>query len=449
MGGSVRKMSSPRSGDGASPRTPSALRNELAAAKRAVEVLKAERQNSDDKLEKLHAVLEKERNALREVLSAARVKVDELEKLKKEQAEEIERLRRLLEQQQANQSNSEQITILEQQIITLKTTITNLETELRTAQTAITERDSTIVDLRTTISTLQTQAGGASDHMKTISELKTELLALQGNISEKDQTIDDLRKQLTTSQGAQSGLADKDQQISDLQHQLTEMRSQLAVSRENTQTNALSTDSDRLQKQLADLRESLSSTQTTMREQVDTHRSRESQLRDDLAKQRQESISRIQDLEKQLREAMQPENAQLLDRLQKQVVSYRQHASLRMFNAILQRHHLVMGACMFWSWVLTTKDSALQKRLQADYEFKLSNLKMSLTPGLSGPFAHTPLLHTTHLATRSLGTPQRFDKWETMSPRSGTGDGACTLSPRSSRSGVTILPTARGGPSMD
>jgi len=119
---------------------------------------------------------------------------------------------------------------------------------------------------------------------------------------------------------------------------------------------------------------------------------------------------------------------------------------------------------MFWSWVLTTKDSALQKRLQADYEFKLSNLKMSLTPGLSGPFAHTPLLHTTHLATRSLGTPQRlciaallvvemmhirFDKWETMSPRSGTGDGACTLSPRSSRSGVTILPTARGGPSMD
>lgn len=144
----------------------------------------------------------------------------------------------------------------------------SLETELRTAQTAITERDSTIVDLRATISTLQTQAGGASDHMKTISELKTELLALQGNISEKDQTIDDLRKQLTTSQGAQSGLADKDQQISELQHQLTEMRSQLAVSRENTQTNALSTDSDRLQKQLADLRESLSSTQTTMREQV-------------------------------------------------------------------------------------------------------------------------------------------------------------------------------------
>ena len=34
------------------------------------QVLKAEKQNSDDKLEKLHAVLEKERNALREVLSA-------------------------------------------------------------------------------------------------------------------------------------------------------------------------------------------------------------------------------------------------------------------------------------------------------------------------------------------------------------------------------------------
>lgn len=144
----------------------------------------------------------------------------------------------------------------------------SLETELRTARTAITERDSTIVDLRATISTLQTQAGGSSDHMKTISELRTQLLALQGNMSEKDRTIDDLRKQLTTSQGAQSGFADKDRQISDLQHQLTEMRSQLAESRENTQTNALSTDSDRLQKQLADLRESLSSTQTTMREQV-------------------------------------------------------------------------------------------------------------------------------------------------------------------------------------
>jgi len=42
-------MSSPRSMDGtASPRTPSALRNELAAAKKAVEVLKAEKQNAEE-----------------------------------------------------------------------------------------------------------------------------------------------------------------------------------------------------------------------------------------------------------------------------------------------------------------------------------------------------------------------------------------------------------------
>merc|ERR1711939_362493 len=68
---------SPRSGE-VSPRTPSALRNELAAAKKAVEVLKQEKLATEEKLEKLHAVLDKERNALRDVLAAARTKVDEL-----------------------------------------------------------------------------------------------------------------------------------------------------------------------------------------------------------------------------------------------------------------------------------------------------------------------------------------------------------------------------------
>ena len=57
---------------------PSALRNELAAAKKAVEVLKGEKDHTQQKLEKLHAVLEKERAALRDVLSAARKAVDDL-----------------------------------------------------------------------------------------------------------------------------------------------------------------------------------------------------------------------------------------------------------------------------------------------------------------------------------------------------------------------------------
>ena len=57
---------------------PSALRNELAAAKKAVEVLKGEKDHTQNKLEKLHAVLEKERAALRDVLSAARKAVDDL-----------------------------------------------------------------------------------------------------------------------------------------------------------------------------------------------------------------------------------------------------------------------------------------------------------------------------------------------------------------------------------
>ena len=75
---------------GASPRSPSALRNELAAAKKAVEVrhnplpstiidnggcwwiqtLKNDKAAVEEKLDKLHQVLEKERTALRDVLAA-------------------------------------------------------------------------------------------------------------------------------------------------------------------------------------------------------------------------------------------------------------------------------------------------------------------------------------------------------------------------------------------
>ena len=43
-----------------------------------MEVLKGEKDRTQDKLEKLHAVLEKERGALRDVLQAARKAVDDL-----------------------------------------------------------------------------------------------------------------------------------------------------------------------------------------------------------------------------------------------------------------------------------------------------------------------------------------------------------------------------------
>ena len=41
-------------------------------------MLKGEKEHTQQKLEKLHAVLEKERSALRDVLSAARKAVDDL-----------------------------------------------------------------------------------------------------------------------------------------------------------------------------------------------------------------------------------------------------------------------------------------------------------------------------------------------------------------------------------
>lgn len=388
-------MSSPRHDGGASPRTPSALRNELAAAKRAVEVLKAEKQNADEKLEKLHAVLEKERNALRDVLSAARLKVDELEKVKKEQAEEIERLKALLKNQPQHADQSGEVSRLVQENTTLRDRIDSLERDVRTHTSTISERDTIIVDLRSQISTLQANAGAASD---------------------KDGVIDDLQRRLA-----------------ELQRQLEESQRQLADARRDASSGASSSDEvSRLQKRIADLTESLQNTQKTMRDQIDASRTRESELREQLAKQRQELTEKIRELEAALRAATDASKAHVLERLQREVLKYRREACLRLLNSVLCRHHLVMAACMFHQWELIAKGQVLERRLLAECEYKLGRLRAELTPGLGGPFAHTPLLRMTHLATRTLGTPQRFDKWEQMSPRSGTGDGACTLSPRSS-----------------
>merc|ERR1712028_59158 len=117
-----------------------------------------EKDATQEKLEKLHGVLETERSALREVLQAARKAVDDLKVEKQEvednltkeqettkwQAEEIERLKRL------QGGDSSQTTILNQQITTLNQTITEL-------RQTITEHTQTINQLRTENSSLQQQ----------------------------------------------------------------------------------------------------------------------------------------------------------------------------------------------------------------------------------------------------------------------------------------------------
>merc|ERR1712166_206839 len=117
-----------------------------------------EKDATQERLEKLHGVLETERSALREVLKAARKAVDDLKVEKQEvednltkeqetnkwQAEEIERLKRL------QGGDSSQTTILNQQITTLNQTITEL-------RQTITEHTQTINQLRTENSSLQQQ----------------------------------------------------------------------------------------------------------------------------------------------------------------------------------------------------------------------------------------------------------------------------------------------------
>merc|ERR1719453_2132189 len=98
---------SPRSDGGGSPgspRTPTALRNEIAAARQSIFELKVQKEDVEDKLNKTNEVLEKERGALRDVLSAAKLKVDNLNTEIKAKDDEIERLKALLASQQTTNS---------------------------------------------------------------------------------------------------------------------------------------------------------------------------------------------------------------------------------------------------------------------------------------------------------------------------------------------------------
>jgi len=319
--------------------------------------------------------------------------VDELEKVKKEQAEEIERLKKLLGNQPQHQDQSGEVERLVTENSTLRNRIDVVEREVRTHSSTIVERDSTITQLRSQLTNLQASASDGSD---------------------KDNTIVDLK-----------------QRLAELERQLA--AAQRDAKKESAAPAATGGDAEvtRLQRRVTDLTESLHNTQKTMREQIESSRTRESELREQLTKQRQELLDKIRNLEEQLRVANDASKAHVLERLQREVVEYRRSSALRLMNATLCKHHLVMGACMFHQWQLVARSQIQERRLLADCEYKMNRLRADLTPGLSGPFAYTPLLHKTHLATRSLGTPQRFDKWEQMSPRSGTGDGVCTLSPRS------------------
>lgn len=207
---------SPRFGDG--NKGPSALRNELAAAKKAVEVLKQEKDHTQNKLEKLHGVLEKERAALRDVLQAARKAVDDLKvekqevednltaekKTTAEQAEEIERLKRLLRDSESNAGDSNSLNI---QINNMNQQIT----ELRNANNSLTDQ---LNALRRENADLQDQLRRASDNTSSqqeLSSLRAQLMDLQAQLrqaqqapapaaapSASTQQLETLNKRLTT-----------------------------------------------------------------------------------------------------------------------------------------------------------------------------------------------------------------------------------------------------------
>jgi len=81
MGATVNKMSSPRSGGSksGSPNSTGRLKNELDAAKKAMQILQQENDHWQEKFRKVSAVLEKEREDLRAVLNNAKAKIKQLQ----------------------------------------------------------------------------------------------------------------------------------------------------------------------------------------------------------------------------------------------------------------------------------------------------------------------------------------------------------------------------------
>jgi len=352
---------SPRSGE-ASPRTPSALRNELAAARKAVEVLKNEKTDAESKMKDLKNVLEKERTALRDVLSAARTKVDELQADVKTKDEEIERLKALL----ANQKSAEVIHVDDS---------SHLERE--------TER------------------------------LKKEVGALEGSLATSNSQHEAMKTKYSELEALLSAAR---AQASDFESQLAQAQGAVASGRQGN-------DKETLMKQLASLREQLQSQSKLFSEQMDASRKREEDIRSQMVRQRQDSNVEMAELRKQLALALESENAHKVEQLNKAMARMRKECALRLCNMFLLRFMGINRCRMFHFWLQTTQQNNAEKRLSEEARYKLEKARAK-SEGRLTIFGATPLNRKTHMQSRNDNADkQRFEMWENMSPRTGRGDG--------------------------
>jgi hypothetical protein len=160
----------------------------LAAAKKAVEVLKGEKEHTQNKLEKLHAVLEKERSALRDVLSAARKAVDDLKLEKQEIVDELEQSKKT-------------VTLHEAEIERLKALLRNAESKGADAsglERELREANRTIDELRTKLARAESSSGDQ------LSQLRAELQRAKSDAAEDrsryESELANLRRQLAEAQ---------------------------------------------------------------------------------------------------------------------------------------------------------------------------------------------------------------------------------------------------------
>jgi len=178
-----------------------------------VEVLKGEKEHTQQKLEKLHAVLEKERSALRDVLSAARKAVDDL-KDEKAQVEteleeakgsvitleaEVERLLALLKNAESMGVDRTEITIIQNQLFQSNTniemhlqTIEQLRLELaaarRDGQGLTGQLESELASLRAQLAAAQRDASASGKLESELASLRAQLAAAQRDASSAGQS---------------------------------------------------------------------------------------------------------------------------------------------------------------------------------------------------------------------------------------------------------------------
>jgi hypothetical protein len=178
-----------------------------------VEVLKGEKDRTQDKLEKLHAVLEKERGALRDVLQAARKAVDDLKEEKQVVEDELERLKKLLAERGSDSTQQEAA------MAQLKR---DHENEIEKLQIEISRLKMSLVSHEST---------GSNNE------------ALEKSLRAANATIDDLRSQLAEAQrNANRSREDGDRELARLRQQLEEAR--------RSSQNSSQDDMDQLKQQM-------------------------------------------------------------------------------------------------------------------------------------------------------------------------------------------------------